>query len=188
MQVQCFPLVSDAKIGTWGIPLVKLSWSRFPSLKKANHPESVTLDMLHTSIILKYQLPQLVGNRSCLFSPCSVGCSHSCETVKCFPRGSTILLCKWIQKCDILLAGTGGAYESLTAMGLPDGLTPITAEPNFIDFALSPLQDDLLQRGMLPVLFFPLIPFVYFLKKKKKSLQSASLISANYRLQIRQVN
>lgn len=114
MQVQHFALVSDKKIGTWGIPLVKLSWSKDFCLKKTNHPKTVPMDMLHTSILLKYQLPQLVENRSCLFSPCSVGCAHRCETVKCCPRGSAILLCKWIQRCDILLAGTGGTYENLT--------------------------------------------------------------------------
>lgn len=111
IQVQHFSLVSDTRMGNWG--KFSESWFRDPSLKQILK-KNVILDVVHISIPLKHRLSRLVGKKSCLFSPCSVGCSHSCETVKHCPRGSAILLWKWIQKCDILLAWTGGACKSLT--------------------------------------------------------------------------
>lgn len=79
----------------------------------------------------------------------------------------------------------------LTAIGLPDGLTPITDESKFIDFALSHPPADLLNSETVTILFFfsptlQVIPDLFclfpFLKK------SPPLISANYRLKIREVS
>lgn len=150
---------------------MKLSWSKDSCLKKTNHPKTVPMDMLHTSILLKYQLPQLVENRSCLFSPCSVGCTHRCETVKCCPRGSAILLCKWFQKCDILLAGTGGTYENLT---------DCHRFAWWIDFhhcwaklhwfwSFSSSRWPSPERGCCQIFFFLWSILFIFLKKKKKN-------------------
>lgn len=79
----------------------------------------------------------------------------------------------------------------LTATGLSDGLTPITDESKFIDFALSSLLDDLLNWETVTILFFfsPILqvipdPFCLFPFLKK----SPTLMSANYRFKIREVS
>lgn len=148
--------------------------------------------MVHTSIPLKYNLPQLVGKKSCLFSPCSVGCSRSCETVQHCPGG--VLSCYGNEFINLTFCWQRQVVSVrawLAAISLPDGLTPITAEPKFIDFALALPWDDLLKREtVLIFLLFPPYPsihpwsllFISFCNK------SAPLISANYRLKIREVS
>lgn len=85
----------------------------------------------------------------------------------------------------------------LTAISLSDGLTPITAEPKYIDSVLSPPQNDLQRETVLILQLFTLLFSSYlissipFSKKKKKNhlpLQSVPLISVNYRSKIRQAS
>lgn len=186
-QVQHFPLASDTKMGNWGVPLVNIDLGT--TARRKQILEKVWLWMLvHISIPLKYRLPQLVGKKSCLFSPCSVGYSHSCETVKCCSMGNAILLWKWIQKCDILLAGTDLPVKAWrTSIGLPDGLTPIIAEPKFIDYAL---RMTFLRGRLCRIFTFSPCPSAHlwsllFISFSKKS---SPLISANYRLKIMEVS
>lgn len=158
-------------MGNWEYAL-SASWFRDPSLKKPNVKKSTTLDLVHTFIPLKYSLPQLVAKKGCLFSPCSVGCSRSCETVQRCPGG--VLSCYGNEFINLTFCWQRQVVSVrawLAAIGLPDGLTPITAEPKFIDFVLALPWDDLLKRETVLILYFTpptpfnssLIPFVYFL-------------------------
>lgn len=115
----------------------------------------MTLNVVHTSLSLRYQLPQLVGKKSCLLSPCSVGCSHNCETVKLCPGG--VLSCYGNDFRNVTFCWQGQVVPvrvCLTAVGLPDGLTPITDESKFIDFDLSHPPADLLNSETVTILFF----------------------------------